>query len=86
MFAQSIDLDKNFPLGMEYEDWLKKAMEIDHITDEQLAQDAAKAAEGHEAQLKAEQEARDKKAAEQAAEKAAEKAAETTAGQSDHKH
>lgn len=36
-------------------------MEIDHITDEQLAQDAAKAAEGHEAQLKAEQEARDKR-------------------------
>lgn len=34
---------------------------LDHITDEQLAQDAAKAAEGHEAQLKAEQEARDKR-------------------------
>lgn len=66
-FAERVNLDEEFPLGMEYDAWLEKAMAIDNITDDQLKADAEKAAAAHEEQLKAEQAAREKKAAEEAA-------------------
>lgn len=65
-------VDANFPLGMAYEDWLKKAMEIDHITDDQVAKDAERMAARHEEELAKQKAAKEKAASEKAAsEKAA---------------
>ena len=64
--------DSQFPLGMAYDDWLKKAMEIDHVTDDQVAKDAERMAQRHEEELAKQKEAREKAAAEKAAAEKAE--------------
>lgn len=73
-FDQFIEQNVNsqFPLGMAYDDWLKKAMEIDHVTDDQVAKDAERMAQRHEEELAKQKAAREKAASEAAASEKAE--------------
>lgn len=73
-FDQFIEQNVNaqFPLGMAYDDWLKKAMEIDHVTDDQVAKDAERMAQRHEEELAKQKAAREKAASETAASEKAE--------------
>lgn len=66
------NVDASFPLGMAYDEWLKKAMEIDNITDDQVAKDAERMAQRHEEELAKQREAKEKAAAEVAASEKAE--------------
>lgn len=73
-FDQFIEQNVNsqFPLGMAYDDWLKKAMELDHVTDDQVAKDAERMAQRHEEELAKQKAAREKAASEAAASEKAE--------------
>lgn len=73
-FDQFIEQNVNsqFPLGMAYDDWLKKAMEIDHVTDDQVAKDAERMAQRHEEELAKQKAAREKAASEAAVSEKAE--------------
>lgn len=62
------NVDAHFPLGMAYDEWLKKAMEIDHITDDQVAKDAERMAQRHEEELAKQKAAKEKAAASEKAE------------------
>lgn len=76
------NVDGAFPLGMAYDAWLKKAMEIDNITDDQVARDAERMAQRHEEELAKQREAKEKAAAEAAASEKAEAEKNAASGDS----